>query len=113
MSSAIVATGTNGNINLNTSVPLTAITNTNLGLRLRISTDQTAVMQANGYALDGEIEDYIIQIQGPNLVHSKTVASVTQVDANEYNVVYNIDVQNTGLGIANYALRDIPFLMMM
>jgi len=109
MSSAMVPTGTNGTINLNTSVPLTAITGTNLGLRLRISTDQTTVMQANGYALDGEIEDYIIQIQGPNLVHSKTVASVTQVDANEYNVVYNIDVQNTGLGIANYDLRDIPF----
>ena len=59
---APVPNGTNGNVNLVFSVPVTAVLNADLGARFRLST-QTG-LTASGCAPDGEVEDYYVQATG-------------------------------------------------
>ena len=58
------STATSGNVMLTFNVPLNAIINTDLGARFRIGSVEDEVDQANGFAMDGEVEDYLIKIKG-------------------------------------------------
>lgn len=52
------------NAEIDLIVPPNAVLNMDLGLRIRISTEQDAVMSPVGLAMDGEVEDYLIQVMG-------------------------------------------------
>ena len=60
--STIVAVpdGTTGDVILNFSVPITAVTGTDLGARFRLSTQ--IGLSANYCAVNGEVEDYLVQV---------------------------------------------------
>jgi hypothetical protein len=64
MQSEIVSTS--GPVELTFPVPLDAVINTDLGARFRISSDQDFIdnMPSTGFAMDGEVEDYIVRIKG-------------------------------------------------
>ncbi|MFK7802575.1 MAG: SdrD B-like domain-containing protein [Anaerolineae bacterium] len=56
-----VPTGTNGNVLINFTAPDDAEINEELGARFRLSTDSG--LTADGFATDGEVEDYLIQVE--------------------------------------------------
>ncbi|RRR71813.1 MAG: hypothetical protein EI684_10980 [Candidatus Viridilinea halotolerans] len=56
-----VAASTNGPLALTFNVPMTATFNSDLGARFRLSTDPN--LGPDGYAPNGEVEDYLIQVQ--------------------------------------------------
>jgi hypothetical protein len=53
-----------GPITLTFNVPLNAVINTDLGARFRVGTIQDQVDQATGFAMDGEVEDYLVRVKG-------------------------------------------------
>ncbi|MBK9490233.1 MAG: hypothetical protein IPO07_16755 [Haliscomenobacter sp.] len=61
-----------GTVNPNTStdlilsfdVPVNAVINTDLGARFRVGTVQGEVDQATGFAMNGEVEDYLVRVKG-------------------------------------------------
>ncbi|MBK9490234.1 MAG: hypothetical protein IPO07_16760 [Haliscomenobacter sp.] len=53
-----------GPVRLIFDVPLNAVTNIDLGARFRVGTVQDQVDQATGFAMDGEVEDYLVQVKG-------------------------------------------------
>ena len=63
--SVAVPDGTVGNVALNFSVPLSATTGTSLGARFRLTTDTLALNNtgAQGPASNGEVEDYVVNVQ--------------------------------------------------
>ena len=81
--SVSVPSGGTGNVTLTFSVPGGAVTSTDLGARFRLSTDPDAA-NATGSADDGEVEDYIVQIQPP-LVCNVSISDV-QVSGCTYNI---------------------------
>jgi len=54
----------NATVTLTFNVPLNAVVNKDLGARFRFGTDQNAVGSANGFAMDGEVEDYLVRVKG-------------------------------------------------
>ncbi|MCB0552189.1 MAG: choice-of-anchor A family protein, partial [Phaeodactylibacter sp.] len=84
-SSVSVPSGTAGNVILSFNAPGGAATLTDLGARFRLSTDPDAA-NATGSADDGEVEDYVVQIQPPLLCD----ISITDVQVSGCN--YNIGV---------------------
>lgn len=108
MASINVPSGTNTTMLVPIAVPINAVPNTPLGVRFRLSTDAAASMSPIGAAPDGEVEDYLVRITGPDITHNKSIVSVTQTSANNYSVVYQIEVTNSSLGIGSYGLDDVP-----
>ena len=53
-----------GVVTLTYDVPLDATINTDLGARFRVGTVEDEVDQATGFAMDGEVEDYIVRVKG-------------------------------------------------
>ncbi len=59
-----------GNNNLSVPVPAGAVTGVNLGARFRLST--AGSLTSLGAAADGEVEDYLVQVQAPGITIEKT-----------------------------------------
>ena len=63
MQSTVVDPVSSGEVMLMFQVPLDGPSYSDLGARFRISTDQDAVMDPNGSAPDGEVEDYLVEVK--------------------------------------------------
>ncbi len=81
--SVTVLSGGASNVTLAFNVPGGAVTSTSLGARFRLSTDPDAA-NSTGSAGDGEVEDYVVQIQPP-LVCGISISDV-QVSGCTYNI---------------------------
>jgi hypothetical protein len=61
-SSVGVPIGTNGPVLINAYVPSDVTVNMPLGVRFRLSTDVAAAASPEGFAPDGEVEDYLVEV---------------------------------------------------
>jgi uncharacterized repeat protein (TIGR01451 family) len=59
-----IAANTSEEVMLMYDVPLDAVINNDLGARFRIGSDEDQVDQATGFAMDGEVEDYVVSVKG-------------------------------------------------
>ncbi|MBK9490235.1 MAG: hypothetical protein IPO07_16765 [Haliscomenobacter sp.] len=77
-SATVAATGA---VVLTFNVPLGATINTDLGARFRIGTVQDQVDSPIGFAMDGEVEDYLVRVKG--LDYGDLPASYPTNEAND------------------------------
>lgn len=81
---AAVPDATNGPINLNFNVPAGAVIGMDLGARFRLSTQSG--LTATGYAPDGEVEDYLVQVQLPCALTLTAFPGVCTPASNTYTL---------------------------
>lgn len=64
-STPIAAMSTDEAVSITMAVPQNAVVNSPVGARFRVSTDTSAIMASpDGFAMDGEVEDYLVSIKG-------------------------------------------------
>lgn len=64
-SSPIAAMSTAEPVSISIPIPLDAVVDSLVGARFRVSTDTSTIMDsADGFAMDGEVEDYMVSIKG-------------------------------------------------
>lgn len=96
-----VPNGTNGNIALNVTVPLTASTTSDLGARFRLSTDSG--LGAYGPASNGEVEDYLIRVQRFDLALRKVKSAPAGGVLPGGLITFTLTISNQG----TIAARDL------
>ncbi|MBK9490236.1 MAG: hypothetical protein IPO07_16770 [Haliscomenobacter sp.] len=75
-----VAANTSATVTLTFNVPLgaSAVINNDLGARFRVGTVQDEVDQATGFAMNGEVEDYLVRVKGLDFGDLPTPPYATQ-----------------------------------
>lgn len=93
-----------------TNVPSNAVIDRDVALRVRLSTTQ--ILQATGYADDGEVEDYMIRIRSnPNQNPSNRLDVNNDGSVSAIDVLALVNFINTfGSGILPVNLATPPFL---